>query len=166
MLDACPAEYLPWLVLSAFHGLRYSELFPPYGSGKSPLDWSDVDLDRGLIIVRPETAKTNERRVIPLHQNAAAWLDAGKGRVCPKRPPNKVLKDSGSVTGALGALVGGWKPNGLRNSFISYRAPLVGLAQTAMEAGNSEAEARRSYNDAKSKADGAAWFALLQCRTL
>ena len=162
MLAACPVEYLPWLVLSAFHGLRYSELFPPYGSDKSPLDWSDIDRKRGLIIVRPETSKLAERRVIPLQPHATDWLpDTLTGRVTPERPPNKVLKHEPSINSILGELVGGWKPNALRNSFISYRASQVGLAMTSLEAGNSESEARRSYHDAKSKEDGDAWFAVL-----
>jgi integrase len=162
MLAACPRDYAPWLVLSGFHGLRYSELFPPYGSSKSPLAWSDIDRGRGLIIVRPETSKLNERRIIPLHPAACRWFpDNAEGRVVPKRPPNKRLKHEGSVNSTLGELVGGWRPNALRNSFISFRAALVGLARTALEAGNSENEARKSYHDAKSSEDAEKWFALL-----
>lgn len=159
MIDACPADYLPWLLLSAFEGLRYSELFPPYGSDKSPLDRADIDHKRALILVRPETSKLAERRIIPLHPAIAAAIEPGTGRICPVRPPNKATAD-GSVTATLGALVGGWRPNALRNSFISYRAALVGLAQTALEAGNSESEARRSYNDAKSREEAEEWFKL------
>jgi integrase len=162
MLAACPVPYLPWLIFSAFHGLRYSELFPPYKSDKSPLDWSDVDRARGLIIVRPETSKLAERRVIKLQPHAADWLpNTAKGRVTPEKPPDKVHKLGKSVTTILGDLVGGWKSNALRNSFISYRAAQIGLAMTALEAGNSESEARRSYHDAKSKEDGDEWFAIL-----
>jgi integrase len=163
MMAACPVPYLPWLIFSAFHGLRYSELFPPYKSDKSPLDWSDVDRSRGLIIVRPETSKLAERRVIKLQPHAADWLpNTATGRVTPEKPPDKVHKLGKSVTTILGDLVGGWKSNALRNSFISYRAAQVGLAMTAMEAGNSESEARRSYHDAKSKEEGDAWFAILE----
>lgn len=163
MLDACPEEYLPWLVLSGFHGIRYEELQPPPKSDKSPLAFEDIKRERGLIIVRPETSKLNERRVIPLQPGALDWLPAGKGRITPVRPVHKVVKaQGGSVTGILGKLVGGWKPNALRNSFISYRAAQVGLAKTAMEAGNSEKEARRSYNDAKSEEEAKEWFAALQ----
>lgn len=167
MLEACPPDYLPWLVFSAFHGLRYSELFPPHGSEKRPLMWEDVDWKRRMITVHPETAKMDERRVIPLQPGAAAWMppERSTGRVTPTRHPNKAPKRGESVTAALGALVGGWKPNGLRNSFISYRGAQVGLGRTSLEAGNSESEARRSYNDAKSKTEAKEWFAVLKCRT-
>jgi hypothetical protein len=100
--------------------------------------------------------------MIPVQPGAARWLSVGaSGRVCPVRPPNKRLKHSEAVTATLGAIIGGWRNNALRNSFISYRAAQVGLAQTALEAGNSESEARRSYHDAKSRDDAGLWFAVL-----
>ena len=57
-------------------------------------------------------------------------------------------------------MVGGWRSNALRDSYISYRAAKVGLGKTSMEAGNSEAEAKASYNDAKSEAEADEWFGL------
>jgi len=85
----------------------------------------------------------------------------GEGSIGPALPPHKPAKGGKEAeTTRLGNLIGGWKRNALRHSFISFRAAEVGLAQTAMEAGNSESEARRSYNDAKSKAEAADWFAI------
>ena len=66
-----------------------------------------------------------------------------------------------SETTRLGNLIGGWKRNALRHSFLSYRSALVGISQTAMEAGNSESEARRSYVDAQGKDMAEAWFAVM-----
>jgi hypothetical protein len=65
-----------------------------------------------------------------------------------------------SETTRLGAFVGGWKRNALRHSFISYRAAQAGLGQTAMEAGNSESEAKASYLDAMTEAESELWFRL------
>jgi len=62
-------------------------------------------------------------------------------------------------TKRLGTLIGGWQQNALRHSFISNRAALVGLGKAAMEAGNSESEAKRSYNDAKTEKDAKEYFA-------
>ena len=163
MLEACPQEHLPWLVLSAFCGLRYEELVPPFKSNKRPLDWSDLRWEKAKILVHPETAKLKEKRWAHLPENAQAWLAPlrkNHGRITPTRPPNKVLKHEGSVTNILGELVGGWRPNALRNSFISYRASLIGLGLTAKEAGNSENECRRSYNDDMTEEEGKAWFAV------
>lgn len=164
LLGAVRKQYLPWLALAAFAGLRTEEVIPQQGSDKSPLAWEDIIWERDIIIVRPETAKTKRRRVVPIPAALKSWLQpvAAKGIVGPHLYPSKPsTHGSLSETTRLGNLIGGWKRNALRHSFISYRAAQVGLGQTAMEAGNSESEARRSYNDAKSKDEADAWFAVL-----
>ncbi len=165
MLTACPKEYLPWLVLSGFAGVRQEELIVDPSSDKSPLDWSDFHWSRGIIIIRPETAKTGDRRVVPILPVVRAWLEPvklDKGATCPTDPPYKTRDvKRQSTTAMLSALVGGWRKNALRHSFISYRAADVGLAQTAMEAGNSEGEARRSYHSAMGKDAAKKWFGLV-----
>jgi hypothetical protein len=52
--------------------------------------------------------------------------------------------------------------NRTADRMAAYRAAQVGLGKTAMEAGNSESEAKRSYNDAMSEADAAQYFSI--CR--
>ena len=163
LLEAVPEPYLPWLALAAFAGLRTDETCPDHKGQKSPLDWSDFHWDRKIIIVRPETAKTKHRRVVPILPVLESWLKPiakTSGSVSPiqtSRTEHRLL------TAALGKkLDGGWQRNALRHSFISYRAAEVGLAQTAMEAGNSESEAKHSYNDAKSKDEAREWFSLFR----
>jgi integrase len=157
-------QYLPWLALVALGGLRTEEVVPQQASRKDSLRWEDIHLDRRIIIVRAETAKTGHRRVIPIGDRLAAILApvAGTGHIGPRLYPSKPLNaQSVAETTRLGALVGGWRRNALRHSFISFRAALVGLAQTAMEAGNSESEAKRSYNDAKTREEAEEWFSVL-----
>lgn len=168
MLAAVRPEFLPWLAIASFAGVRTDEICPIAGSKKSPLAWEDFRWDRDVLIVRPETSKTKRRRVIPILPALRAWLEPVKlesGPVHTATPPTKrgKGKDAVSETSRLGALVGGWKSNALRHSFISYRAATagIGLGQTAMEAGNSEAEARASYNDAKGADEAAQWFGVL-----
>lgn len=169
-LRACTREYLPWLVLAGFAGVRQEELIIDPRSTKSPLDWSDFHWGRKIIIVRPETSKVGERRIVPILPVVRAWLYRMRkkaGPVCPSDPPYKARDAKRpSLTSILGESVGGWRNNALRHSFISYRAAVVGLAQTAMEAGNSEAEARRSYNAAKGKDEAAEWFGLVPKKVL
>jgi integrase len=163
LLNHCPPAYLPWLILAGQAGFRHEELFAEQSSGKSPLDWSDFHWDRSLIIVRPETSKNDERRVVPILPAVRSWLYPRRkesGRVVPSRPPHKTRKLAPAITAALGEHVGGWRQNALRHSFISYRAAQVGLAQTAMEAGNSEKEARRSYHDAMGLDAANEWFSV------
>jgi integrase len=157
-------QYLPWLALVAFAGLRSEEVCPDPDGDKSPLDWSDIHWDRGIIIVQPETAKTKQRRVAKILPALEAFLKPHaktSGRVGPlKQPSKRAKKGIEAETSRIGAFIGGWKRNAIRHSFISYRAATEGLAQTAMEAGNSESEARKSYNDAKGEDEAKEWFAV------
>jgi integrase len=156
------AEYLPWLLLSAWAGLRTEEICPDPQSKKSPLLWSDFEWERGLLIVRAETAKTGQRRVIPICAALASILPRDRvGIVGPHLPPHTPAKGGKlSETTRLGKLVGGWRRNALRHSFLSYRAAQVGIAQAAREAGNSEAVARRVYEDAKGADEAEKWFSI------
>lgn len=166
MLDAVRPEYLPWLAVAAFAGVRTDEICPIAGSRKSPLDWEDFQWGRDIIIIRPQTAKTKRRRVVPILPALRAWLDPIRkdaGPIHADTPaPTKRPKGRGqhAETARLGGMIGGWLPNALRHSFISYRAAVVGLGQTAMEAGNSEAEAKASYNDAKGRDEADEWFSV------
>jgi ABC-type amino acid transport system permease subunit/integrase len=184
-------EYMPWLVLSAWAGLRTEEICPDPKSKKSPLLWSDFLWDRMLLIVRPETAKTGHRRVIPICPALAAMLPHDRvGRVGPLLPPHtpghsskeaqppklrangKMTKGKQAYAGIpaettrLGKLVGGWRRNALRHSFLSYRSAQCGsIAQAAREAGNSEAIARRVYEDAKGADEAEKWFRETMAKT-
>jgi len=165
LLANVKSQYLPWLALAALAGIRTEEVCPDPNSDKSPLAWEDFVWDRSIIIMRPETAKTGRRRVIPIPESLRAIIEPlkGAGSVGPHLPPHTPPKGHKlAETTRLGACVGGWRRNALRHSFISYRAAQVGLSQTAMEAGNSEAEARRSYNDAKGKDEAEEWFGIGQ----
>jgi len=155
-------EFLGWLAIAAWAGVRTDEICPIAGSRKIPLDWSDVNFERGIITVRPETAKMKRRRVIPMCDALKAVLwdirrESGPVHAAPA-PTKNDGKGREAETARLGKLVGGWRPNALRHSFISYRCAQVGLGMTAMEAGNSESEAKRSYLDAKSPEEATAWF--------
>jgi integrase len=156
-------EYRAWLAIAAWAGVRNDEICPIAGSRKIPLDWADVNFERKIITVRPETAKMKRRRVIPMCaalRSVLLPLRRESGPVHAAPPPTKDDgKGKQAETARLGKLVGGWRSNALRHSFISYRCAQVGLGVTAMEAGNSEAEAKRSYLDAKSPEEATAWFA-------
>lgn len=165
MLSNARPQYLPWLALAAFAGLRTEEIIPQQGSEKSPLAWEDFNWKTKIINVRGETAKMKEPRKIPICDALESWLKPliATGPIGPHLYPSKPsTHGSLSETARLGKLVGGWKQNALRHSFISYRATMIGLALTAMEAGNSESEARKSYNDAKTEEEGREWFGVFK----
>jgi integrase len=75
LLPAASLHLIPILAIGAFTGIRMAEL--------NRLEWSAVDLERGLIELRAGQAKTASRRVIPLPDNLRAWIGPlpRKGRV-------------------------------------------------------------------------------------
>jgi integrase len=155
-------KHRAWLACAAFAGIRSEELCPSPGSKKAPLMWEDFDWAAEIIRIRPETDKNGRRRIVPILPALADALQAVKqdaGRVGAKQSPTTPPKGGKEAeTTRLGKLVGGWKRNALRHSFISYRAAEVGIAKAAAEAGNSESESRKSYEDAKSLAESVRWF--------
>jgi len=158
ILANCKPQHLAFFALQAFAGIRGDEMAPT--GEKSPLNWADFDWQFGHITIRPETAKTKIKRIVPINAALAHYLRPiakEHGRVAatdPRKAMNGVTE-----TKRLGTLIGGWQQNALRHSFISNRAALVGLGKAAMEAGNSESEAKRSYNDAKTEKDAKEYFA-------
>lgn len=171
MWAVCPASHRPWFLLSAWAGLRGEECYPKgKDTQKDVVRWRDFTA--GHLEIRPEvgkTGRTSGRRIIPLCPALAAFLAEERARrahepdtapVCPGSLPSQVQKGARqAVTAILAGAVGGWRNNALRHSFISYRAAQVGIARAALEAGNSEAEAKRSYHDAMTEDQAAAWFA-------
>lgn len=64
---------LPYLVFGFFCGIRPDGEIPK-------LQWADVKLSVGEVVIRPEVSKTNRRRFPKLSPNAIAWLEAYRAR--------------------------------------------------------------------------------------
>lgn len=157
--EAVRPDYLPWLALGGLAGIRMEEMAPSSLSSKPALRWESIYLERRLVEVPAETSKTGRRRLVPVGDSLAAWLErcrpAAGGRVCPVTPPTK------RETGRLGEAIGGWPTNGLRHSFGSYRTAVLGdPARVSLEMGNSAAVVMRHYFEAVTPEDGRAWFAV------
>jgi len=67
LMDAASEEMIPFLAIGGFAGLRVAEI--------CRLDWSAVILERRIIELRAGQAKTASRRIIPISENLAAWLE-------------------------------------------------------------------------------------------
>lgn len=157
LLDKVRREYLPWLVIAAFAGVRSEEIAPDPKSKKSPLKWEDFDWQHKTIVVRAETAKTREEREVPLLPNLAEWLAPWRNAKGP------VIGDaeqpSRRETGRLGQYIGGWQHNALRDSYCSYRARITqNVPQVSYEMGNSIAMIKRSYHRRQPIHTAEAWF--------
>jgi integrase len=149
LLNGASPRVMAFLAIGAFAGLRTAEI--------KRLDWSAVDLDRGIITLRADQAKTASRRIIPISENLVAWLR-------PLTRNGKVV-ESARVVLEMSALAKGlgikWPHNGLRHSYISYRiAEVKDAAKVALEAGNSPDIIFKHYRELVTEEAAKDWFAI------
>jgi integrase len=151
-------EYLPWIALAAFAGVRTEEIFL-VNPAKSPLRWEDFRWSEKVIALRGATTKTSRPRHTPIHPTLAAWLEPWRnatGDVMPRslayyRSEIRRLKQRGVE----------WKQNALRHTAISCRLAIVkNAAQVAEESGNSVAMIRRTYHNPRTIKEARAWYAV------
>ena len=109
LLENADAEIVPYVAIGLFAGLRRSEI--------ERLDWSEVDLQRGLIHVKALKSKTATRRLVTILPNLKAWLEPFAQTQGPVTPPNLRSK---LQTASEHAGIENWPQNGLRHSFASY----------------------------------------------
>lgn len=144
-------EHRLWLALGAFAGLRTAELLR--------LEWAKhVQIERSLIQVSGDIAKTNGRRIIAMQPNLMAWLAP-----CAERTGKVFAPRADERCHEYAKRMGvEWKANGLRHSFISYQcATTKNLPAVAMEAGNSVTVINKHYRELTTEAEGKAWFAIV-----
>lgn len=141
-------DMTPFIAIGAFAGLRSAEI--------GRLDWSEIDLDDGFIEVKAFKSKTEERRLVPIHENLKKWLlpyHQTAGKVIPHKNASKQLAKVAKRAGIK------WKHNALRHSFISYRvAECADIPRVADEAGNSPQMIRQHYLRRVKPALAAQWF--------
>ena len=159
-------DFLPCLAIGAFAGLRSAEI--------ERLEWSGIHLAEKFIVVGASKAKTASRRIVPIHDNLAAWLATyadRNGKVWSdssvlfyKRQEavaaaTKVEADAENNIAAQNPVK--WKANGLRHSYASYRFAQTGDAgRVAGELGNSAAVVHRHYRELVKPTDAVKWFAV------
>jgi integrase len=150
ILVACPAHVLGYVALGAFAGLRVAEI--------CRLNWSSVDLDRRIIMLRADQAKTASRRIVPIADNLAAWL-SHINRSGPVTQGTKTGVEVSAIAKKLGIR---WPHNALRHSYISYRiAEVKDAARVALEAGNSAEIIFKHYRELVTEQEAQEWFSIL-----
>lgn len=171
-------EFYPWLVIGGFSGIRSEEICPPPESHKDRLRWEDFNWKKGHIVVRAEVSKVNERRIVPLFENAASLLEKWQGATGPVIPKGlRTDRESARMTRVSLRLTAKaeanptkshhpcpgltWRHNALRHSYCSYRMAVIKNApQVAHEAGNSVAMIKRHYHEAQEEDVANRWFAI------
>ncbi|MGA7393355.1 MAG: hypothetical protein WCC08_19000 [Terrimicrobiaceae bacterium] len=153
ILENVRSVWLPWIVFSAFAGIRTFELLR--------MDWSSVCWEQKLIDLPPEVTKVNERRIIPMCEGLiealTPWRQA-TGPVCEAKVPQREIEQiMARVKKTHPAFR--WKHNALRHAYGSYRTALTqNVPQVALEMGNSIHMVKRHYLEAKTFEEGLRWF--------
>ena len=162
ILSVARPEMVPWLAIAGFAGLRSAEI--------SRLDWSEVKLSERFIEIKASKAKTAARRLAPVTDNLAKWLElyaAKSGLVAPfdswwnqmpliAQAVNKQREHKGQPPNFV------WRHNALRHSFCSYRlAAIKNAAQVALEAGNSPQMIFKHYRQVVTETEAAKWFSIM-----
>lgn len=103
---------MPALGVMLWCGVRPTEL--------TRLQWSDLDREENVLVLRPRHSKTGGCRHIPLRPALLAWLraagEAGEGSLCPKDWQRRWKR----LRAAAGLIP--WQQDVLRHTFASYHA--------------------------------------------
>ncbi len=156
LLSAAGDEFIPYLALRAFAGLRDAEA--------SRLDWRNVDLEDGWIDIGDTVAKNSDndegnRRLVPISPCLRAWVEPHakkSGPVCAVGNTANAIVDLCAAAGVE------WERNCLRHSYISYAiAESNDIPRVAVESGNSPAIIRKHYLHVVKPAQAKEWFSIL-----
>jgi integrase len=153
LLAAAKADFLPCLAVGMFAGLRSAEI--------ERLEWKDIDLKQGHIVVSASNAKTASRRIVPIAANLAEWLEKpskdGTGKLW-KQSSILYYKRQEATAKAAGVT---WKGNGCRHSFASYSFALCNDAgRVAGHCGNSASVIHKHYRQLATPADAKDFFSI------
>ena len=140
-----------FLALGAFTGMRSSEILR--------LEWSEVNLKRGHILVAPEKAKTATRRLVPISPNLREFLDPyrhAEGRLFTTRR----MADQAIASAKAREI--SWPNNALRHSYATYRLALTSdAARVALEMGNSPQKLMTNYRELADPEKAQRWFSIV-----
>lgn len=138
------------MAIRFFAGLRTAEAIR--------LDEEDILLDQGVIRLPKKKAKTRSRRLIPIQPNLRAWLAlGGELRGFAQGTIREAIQAAGVVP----------KPNGTRDSFISYHfAKWENDGRTAAHAGNSPEMLHKHYKALVTKKEAEAFWKILPDQTI
>lgn len=151
-----PADTVPFVVLSAFAGLRPAEV--------QRLEWKDINFANSIVSVQASKSKTKRRRTVPMPANLKAWL----------RP---LVKDEGKVVALADltirqkrlkparekAKLTRWPHDCLRHSAATYMLQREGdAARVALWLGHTQEVLHEHYKGLLTNPKQAAeWFAIV-----
>jgi integrase len=152
LLNQATPELARCLALGAFAGLRSEEILR--------LEWADVLRRPGFIEIAADKAKTAARRLVPIPDNLARWLEPSRADDVLIWTHTKATYFKNRLKVATEAKIS-YKPNALRHSWITYRlAEIQNVNQVALEAGNSPQMIFRHYRELATPEQARSWFSI------
>jgi hypothetical protein len=122
---------LGYFVLGLFLGIRPEEMYSDKKKAHEQLQWSDVHVDDGLVVIFAAAAKIGLRRELPINETLAAWLPRCVRRSGPIVEPANFHARFQSCRAAAG-LLENWVQDVVRHTFATYHASAYkNLEQTA-----------------------------------
>ena len=120
-------------------------------------DWSNINFKTGHIEISAAVSKVARERFSPITSNLRAWLApiAKTSGPIVSRVLSHALRDTWKRAGIYP-----WPQDAHRHSFISYRRRIIGDAQTALDAGTSEAIIKKHYQRPVLPTDAKRFFAI------
>lgn len=150
LLKVAPSDFVPWLTIGGFAGLRSAEI--------ERLDWSEIDLAERLVKLPASKSKTGKKRNVTISDNLAAWLSPIAQTSGPVADPDRIRVARAQTVQAAG--MSKWPGNALRHSFASYHlAQYQDAPKTAYQLGHSSPKMLAEHYDAVATAKEAAkWW--------
>jgi site-specific recombinase XerC len=112
-----------------------------------------IDLEHGVIHIRPEISKTHDYRQVMVRENLKAWLTTFAGEIIPKNFDREVKGVREKFK--LGQDV-------LRHTFFSMHvAAFKSVGEAALEGGNTEAVIKKHYLNLSSYKEGAEFWKIM-----
>jgi integrase len=159
LLSYSPQEYIPYIVIGGFLGLRPSEIIRA--------DWSHFTDCYNYFEVRAKKG-TASRRVIPVPKCAKEWLSSywkENGPIAPLSRETRIVKkilqsvNKNRIQNKQQPLK--WQRNALRHSFGSYRLAVTqNINQVSLEMGNTPDVIRKHYYQVVTPEQGQAFFSI------
>jgi integrase/recombinase XerD len=150
---------LPYLVFGFFAGVR------PDGELQK-VEWQDIKLAEGTIVIRPEVSKTNRRRFPKISTNAAAWIEVYRqhggtfeGKVAPYSDSELREHRKANWTAAG---VTKWIQQGMRHTFCSnWLALHKDVNELVLQSGHDSVDTMwRNYHKGVTEAEAKKFWAI------
>jgi integrase len=150
LVRATPRKCLPTLALCLWGGIRPHETMR--------LDWSNIDLQQGSVVISSAASKVRARRVVPLPPAAVRILMPLRKESGPVGPSHSTVRRWKRKSRDV---LGWWEPDCLRHSAISYAVAMhEDLGKVATWMGNSPSIIKQHYDSVASKADAEKFYAV------